>query len=117
LRLVWLAAIYNRNTEDELTSQQFDYALAQSKTTSSTASAAPFAPAPWQEDKHNETQQNTPASSYWVQNIPRLGTIPYAQYSRFNATNYNGTYPVFRNVKDYGAVGMLSRMYIPEALY
>lgn len=36
-----------------------------------------------------------PGEPYWLQNITHQGTAPYA------ASNY----PVFRNVKDYGAVG------------
>lgn len=41
-------------------------------------------------------------SSYWVANIERQGTVPFgAPYG------VSSSYPVFRNVKDYGAVGTL----------
>lgn len=36
------------------------------------------------------------ASSYWVGNIKRQGTVPFAS---------SGDYQVFRNVKDFGAKG------------
>lgn len=36
------------------------------------------------------------ASSYWVGNIKRQGTVPFSQ---------NSNYEVFRNVKDFGAKG------------
>lgn len=36
------------------------------------------------------------ASSYWVANIKRQGTVPFAS---------NSDYQVFRNVKDFGAKG------------
>lgn len=88
--------------------------------TSSTSAAASDAtsagPAPdngfvagysWQNDKFVGTKQPTPSSNYWLQNIARNGSIPYAQYSRFNQTS-NSTYQIFRNVRDFGAYGMSS---------
>lgn len=36
-------------------------------------------------------------SSYWVNNIPRQGTVPF--------TSNGGTYEVYRNVQDFGAKG------------
>ncbi|KAI9687063.1 MAG: hypothetical protein M1822_002473 [Bathelium mastoideum] len=42
-----------------------------------------------------EKRQST--SSYWLANIKRQGAIPYG--------NSNTSYNIFRNVKDYGAVG------------
>ena len=36
------------------------------------------------------------ASSYWVANIKRQGTVPFSS---------NSNYEVFRNVKDFGAKG------------
>jgi glucan 1,3-beta-glucosidase len=37
-----------------------------------------------------------PGAPYWLQNIKHQGIAPY---------NGNTSYPVFRNVKDYGAKG------------
>lgn len=73
-----------------------------------TPAANTFTPLTWQLDNYTDTPQNTPPSSYWVQNIQRRGTIPYGEYSKFNKTA-NSNYVIFRNVKDYGAVGMWSQ--------
>jgi glucan 1,3-beta-glucosidase len=42
------------------------------------------------------TQRTSAASSYWVANVKRQGTVPFAKSS---------DYKVFRNVMDYGATG------------
>lgn len=45
-----------------------------------------------------ETSQKTSAAStYWVANVKRQGTVPFAK---------SADYKVFRNVMDYGATGM-----------
>jgi len=43
--------------------------------------------------------RQAPASSYWLSQIQRQGTVAYGSNS--------AGYKVFRNVKDYGAVGMI----------
>jgi len=47
-----------------------------------------------------------PTSNYWVENIPRRGTVPYRDNpgSPYR-NNASAPYMFFRNVKDYGAVG------------
>lgn len=57
------------------------------------ALAAPKPLAPSLEDRQ------APASPYWLSQIPRQGTVAYGSNS--------AGYKVFRNVKDYGAVGMI----------
>ena len=42
-------------------------------------------------------------SDYWVANIARQGTVPFV-------TEQSGTYPVYRNVQDYGATGTFIRI-------
>jgi glucan 1,3-beta-glucosidase len=42
------------------------------------------------------TQKTSAVSSYWVANVERQGTIPFAK---------TPDYKIFRNVKDYGAKG------------
>lgn len=44
----------------------------------------------------------TAKSGFWMEVIKRQGTIPYESYSVFAP---NASYPVFRNVKAYGAKG------------
>lgn len=43
-------------------------------------------------------RQTTDGSTWWFANIKRQGTIPYGS---------NASYVLFRNVKDYGAVGKI----------
>lgn len=45
------------------------------------------------------------ASSYWVGNIKRQGTVPFGGSS---------DYKVFRNVKDFGAMGMWYKINSPK---
>jgi hypothetical protein len=42
--------------------------------------------------------RQTTGSTWWFANIPRQGTIPYGT---------NSSYVLFRNVKDYGAMGKM----------
>lgn len=44
----------------------------------------------------NTPRQAGPPSSYWLSQIQRQGTVPYGS---------DPGYKIFRNVKDYGAVG------------
>ena len=44
-------------------------------------------------------QERQSTSSFWFANINRQGAIPYG--------NSNSSYKIFRNVKDYGAVGTI----------
>lgn len=49
------------------------------------------------------------ASSYWVANIKRQGIVPFGEALKY-------TYPVYRNVQDYGAKGMLIAAYVTAIL-